>query len=104
MQAGKIECKGAKRAHFLNIIYGIFLSVISKMRDGQIREGNGCKCCFLKEAQYPASMLMERRVTCSISPGTYSQKLVWYLASIFNSGRRLAHHCTLGILCLKDGR
>lgn len=45
---------------------------------------------------------MERRVTCSISPGTYSQKLVWYLANIFSIGRSLNHHWTLGIRCLKQ--
>lgn len=44
---------------------------------------------------------MERRVTCSISPGTYSQKLVWYLANIFSNGRSLNHHWTFGIRCLK---
>lgn len=46
-------------------------------------------------------MLMERRVTCSISPGMYSQKLVWYFANIFSNGRSLYHHWTLGIRCLK---
>ena len=46
-------------------------------------------------------MLRDRRVTCSISPGTYSQKLVWYLANIFSIGRRLYHHWTVGIRCLK---
>lgn len=45
-------------------------------------------------------MLMERLVTCSISPGTYSQKLVWYLANIFSVGRRSNHHWTFGIRCL----
>ena len=47
-------------------------------------------------------MLMERWFTCWISPGTYSQKLVWYLANIFSICRRLIHHWTLGIRCLKN--
>lgn len=49
-------------------------------------------------------MLRDRCVTCSISPGTYSVKLVWYLANIFSIGRRCNHHWTLGILCLQNKR
>ena len=49
-------------------------------------------------------MLRDRRVTCSISPGTYWVKLVWYLANIFSMGRRLNHHWFLGIRCLATTR
>lgn len=47
---------------------------------------------------------MERLVTCSISPGTYSQKLIWYLANILRIGLNFSHHCSLGILCLRRSK
>ena len=44
-----------------------------------------------------------RGCTGSSWPASDTSKLALYLARIFMRGRSFSHHCSLGILCLREG-